>query len=92
IDTLLASGGLSKNSLFIQEHVDIIGCSINQPRESEWVLLDVAILGVVAAKKYLWLREAMKELNVTGMVCNSVISLIDIVSVGSICGFHFVTH
>nr|GEV05368.1 FGGY family of carbohydrate kinase [Tanacetum cinerariifolium]GEW35141.1 FGGY family of carbohydrate kinase [Tanacetum cinerariifolium] len=68
IDTLLASGGLSKNSLFIQEHADITGCSIIQPRESEAVLLDAAILRVVAAKKYPRLREAMKALNATGLV------------------------
>lgn len=29
IDTLFASGGLSKNSLFIQEHADIIGLSLS---------------------------------------------------------------
>ncbi|GJU20055.1 hypothetical protein Tco_1153397 [Tanacetum coccineum] len=52
IDTLLASSGLSKKSLFIQEHANIT---------------DATILGVVAAKKYLGLREAMKALNATGL-------------------------
>ncbi|GJY35992.1 FGGY family of carbohydrate kinase [Tanacetum coccineum] len=68
IESLLASGGLSKNSLFIQEHADITSCSIIQPWESESVLLDAAILGVVATKKYPGLREAMKALNVTSLV------------------------
>ncbi|PWA92856.1 FGGY family of carbohydrate kinase [Artemisia annua] len=68
IDTLLASGGLSKNSLFIQEHADITGCSIILPRESESVLLGAAILGAVAAKKYPGLRGAMKALNAAGLV------------------------
>ncbi|GJW29858.1 FGGY carbohydrate kinase domain-containing protein [Tanacetum coccineum] len=67
IDTLLASGGLSKNSLFIQEHADITGCSIILPRESESVLLGAAILGAVAAKKYPGLRGAMKALNAAGL-------------------------
>ena len=29
IDTLLACGGLSKNPLFLQEHVDIVGLSLS---------------------------------------------------------------
>nr|XP_043630602.1 FGGY carbohydrate kinase domain-containing protein-like [Erigeron canadensis] len=68
IDTLLASGGLSKNALFIQEHADIIGCPIILPRESESVLLGAAILGAVAAKKYSGIRGAMKALNAAGQV------------------------
>ncbi|XP_024959289.1 FGGY carbohydrate kinase domain-containing protein isoform X1 [Cynara cardunculus var. scolymus] len=68
IDTLFASGGLSKNSLFIQEHADIIGCRIILPRENESVLLGAAILGAVAAKKYSSLREAMKALNAAGQI------------------------
>ncbi|XP_076902698.1 uncharacterized protein LOC143557530 [Bidens hawaiensis] len=68
IDTLFASGGLSKNSLFIQEHADIIGCPIILPRESESVLLGAAILGAVASKKYSTLRHAMKALNAPGQV------------------------
>ncbi|GJR86531.1 hypothetical protein Tco_0210542 [Tanacetum coccineum] len=83
IDTLLASGGLSKNSLFIQEHADITGSKylkdfkvismcytgfpIILPWESESVLLDVAILGAFVAKKYLGLRGAMKALNAAGL-------------------------
>ncbi|GMI92878.1 hypothetical protein like AT4G30310 [Hibiscus trionum] len=66
IDTLLACGGLSKNPLFIQEHADIIGCPIILPRESESVLLGAAILGAVAAKKYICLKEAMKALSAAG--------------------------
>lgn len=68
IDTLLACGGLSKNSLYIQEHADILGCPIVLPRESESVLLGAAILGAVASKKYLSLIEAMKALNAAGQV------------------------
>ncbi|CAK9325758.1 unnamed protein product [Citrullus colocynthis] len=68
INTLLACGGLAKNSLFIQEHADIIGCPIILPRESESVLLGAAILGAVAARKYSTLQEAMKALNAAGQV------------------------
>ncbi|XP_068464072.1 uncharacterized protein [Phaseolus vulgaris] len=68
ISTLLACGGLSKNSIFIQEHADIIGCPIILPRESESVLLGAAILGAVATRKYHNLGEAMKALNAPGEV------------------------
>eukprot|EP00257_Ricinus_communis_P019762 XP_015578845.1 FGGY carbohydrate kinase domain-containing protein-like isoform X2 [Ricinus communis] len=68
IDMLLACGGLSRNPVFVQEHVDIIGCPIVLPRESESVLLGAAILGAVAAKKYASLSEAMRALNAAGQV------------------------
>ncbi|KAL3643239.1 hypothetical protein CASFOL_014054 [Castilleja foliolosa] len=68
IDTLLACGGLTKNSLFIQEHADITGYPIVLPRENESVLLGAAILGAVASKKYSTVREAMKALNAAGQV------------------------
>lgn len=68
IDTILACGGLSKNSLFVQEQADIIGFPIILPRESESVLLGAAILGSVAARKYSRLNEAMKALNAAGQV------------------------
>ncbi|ONK78897.1 uncharacterized protein A4U43_C01F770 [Asparagus officinalis] len=68
IDTLLACGGLSKNPVYVQEHADIVGCTIILPRENESVLLGAAILGAVAAKKYPSLHEAMKALNAAGQV------------------------
>ncbi|CAA0837323.1 FGGY family of carbohydrate kinase [Striga hermonthica] len=68
INTLLACGGLTKNSLFIQEHADITGYPIVLPRENESVLLGAAIIGSVASKKYPTVREAMKALNASGQV------------------------
>nr|ATG70953.1 FGGY family of carbohydrate kinase [Thuja plicata] len=68
IDTLLACGGLSKNSLYIQEHADIIGFPVILPRERESVLLGAAILGAVSAKNYNTLQDAMKALNAPGQV------------------------
>lgn len=68
IDTLLACGGLAKNSLYIQEHADITGCPIILPRENESVLLGAAVLGAVAAKKFPGVRDAMKALNAAGKV------------------------
>ncbi|KAJ0984228.1 hypothetical protein J5N97_002584 [Dioscorea zingiberensis] len=68
IDTLLACGGLAKNPLYIQEHADIVGCSIILPKENESVLLGAAILGAVASKQYPSLHDAMKALNAAGQV------------------------
>ncbi|KAM0933793.1 putative ribulokinase [Dioscorea sansibarensis] len=68
IDTLLACGGLAKNPLYIQEHANIVGCSIILPKENESVLLGAAILGAVASKQYPSLHDAMKALNAAGQV------------------------
>lgn len=68
IDTLLACGGLSKNKLYIQEHANVVGCSVSLPRENEAVLLGAALLGSVAAKKFGSLREAMVALSAPGLV------------------------
>ncbi|KAJ3679222.1 hypothetical protein LUZ60_017233 [Juncus effusus] len=68
INTLLACGGLAKNSLYIQEHADIIGFPIILPRENESVLLGAAVLGAVASKKHNTIRSAMKALNAPGQV------------------------
>ncbi|XP_048538315.1 FGGY carbohydrate kinase domain-containing protein [Triticum urartu] len=68
IDTLLACGGLAKNSLYIQEHADIIGCPIILPRENESVLLGASVLGAVAAKKFSGIHNAMKSMNAAGKV------------------------
>ncbi|KAH7671758.1 FGGY carbohydrate kinase pentulose kinase protein [Dioscorea alata] len=68
IDTLLACGGLAKNPLYIQEHANIVGCSIILPKENESVLLGSAILGAVASKQYPSLHDAMKALNAAGQV------------------------
>lgn len=48
--------------------VNLAGCPIILPRESESVLLGAAILGAVAAKSYPSLHDAMKALNAAGQV------------------------
>ncbi|KAL2612736.1 hypothetical protein R1flu_024428 [Riccia fluitans] len=68
VDTFIACGGLSKNRIFLQEHADILGCPVMLPRETECVLLGAAILGAVAAKKYVCIDSAMMGLNAPGLV------------------------
>jgi ribulose kinase len=54
--------------VFIQEHANIVGCPVALPREKESVLLGAAVLGAVAAKKFVSIREAMMALNAPGLV------------------------
>ncbi|KAF4351748.1 hypothetical protein F8388_008758 [Cannabis sativa] len=58
IDTILAWGGLAKLIIHSRK------CSYN----CEYVLLGVAILGSVAARKYSSVHDAMKALNAAGQV------------------------
>jgi FGGY-family pentulose kinase len=48
IDTIIATGGDTKNPLFVREHADITGCRVVLSREPEAVLLGAATLGAVA--------------------------------------------
>ena len=68
IDTLLACGGDSKNSVFVREHADATGCRIVLPREPEAVLLGAALLGAVAAGRFASVVEAMGAMNAAGAV------------------------
>ena len=49
IETLIATGGDTKNPVFVREHADITGCRIALPQEAEAVLLGSAMMGAVAA-------------------------------------------
>lgn len=49
IKTLFASGGDTKNPVFLREHADATQCRIVLPKEPEAVLLGSAILGAVAS-------------------------------------------
>ncbi len=51
IDTILACGGDTKNSVFIREHADITGCRVIIPREPESVLLGAAMLAAAATEE-----------------------------------------
>ncbi len=59
IETLIASGGDTKNPVFLREHADITGCKIVLPHASEGVLLGSAILGAVAAGAHPSIEQAM---------------------------------
>ncbi len=66
IDTILASGGGTRNPVFLREHADATGCRIVLPREEDAVLLGAAILGRVASNGGAGLREAMSAMTAPG--------------------------
>lgn len=49
VGTLVVSGGLARNDLFLRETADICGCPVVVPETPEPVLLGAAMLGAVAA-------------------------------------------
>lgn len=68
IDQISATGGGTKNELFLNQHADICGCKIILPKESEAVLLGSAVLASVAAGTYSSVKEAMTSMNHQGEV------------------------
>lgn len=68
IDTILASGGFTKNPVFLREHADATGCRIVLPEEPEAVLLGAAILGAVAGGAYATIQEGMAAMTRAGRI------------------------
>lgn len=66
IDTILATGGSTKNPVFLREHANATGCRILLPAEPDSVLLGAAILGAVASGAYTDLRQAMAQMSHAG--------------------------
>lgn len=66
IETIIATGGGTKNPLFLQTHADVTGCEIVLPRESEAVLLGAAMLAAVAGGAFDTVPEAMEEMSGLG--------------------------
>ena len=68
IDTILASGGGTKNPVFLREHADATGCRIVLPREPEAVLLGAAVLGAVASGIAPSVRAGMSAMTGAGRI------------------------
>lgn len=66
IDTILATGGSTKNPVFLREHANATGCRILLPAEPDSVLLGAAILGAVASGTYTDLPQAMARMSHAG--------------------------
>jgi FGGY-family pentulose kinase len=59
ISTIIATGGDTKNPVFVREHADATGCRVVLPKTTEAVLLGSAILGAVASGRQASVLEAM---------------------------------
>ena len=68
IDTILASGGFTRNPVFLREHADATGCRIVLPEEPEAVLLGAAILGAVAAGAHATVQDGMAAMTRAGRI------------------------
>lgn len=66
INTIMASGGGTKNPIFVQEHANATGCTMLLAEESESMLLGSAMMGTVAAGVYDSLPEAMNAMSRIG--------------------------
>ncbi len=66
IDTIMASGGGTKNPIFVQEHANATGCAMLLPEESEAMLLGSAMMSTVAAGVFDGFPEAMSAMSRTG--------------------------
>ncbi len=66
IDTIIACGGDTKNTLFVQEHANATNCKVLLPEEREAVLLGSAMLGAVAAELYPDIATAMGKMSRVG--------------------------
>jgi len=62
IDTVIATGGDSKNPVFLREHADATGARILLPKEPEAVLLGSAMLAACASGHFASVVEAMTRM------------------------------
>ncbi|MGR3804190.1 FGGY-family carbohydrate kinase [Marinibacterium profundimaris] len=62
VDTLVVSGGLARNTLFLRENADATGCRVIVPDQPEPVLLGCAMLAAVAAGDRPDLETAMSDM------------------------------
>jgi FGGY-family pentulose kinase len=63
IDTIVVSGGLARNGLFLRENADATGCTLLVPDTPEPVLLGSAMMGAVAYGQYPDLPAAMAAMS-----------------------------
>jgi FGGY-family pentulose kinase len=66
INTVLATGGGTKNPVFLRVHADVTGCRIVLPAAREAVLLGAAILGSVACGDHSSVVAAMAAMSRAG--------------------------
>jgi len=68
IETVIATGGDSKNPIFLREHADATGARVLLPKEPEAVLLGSAMLAARAAGKFPSVIAAMTQMSAISSV------------------------
>lgn len=63
IDTIMLTGGLSKNPLFVQEHADVTNCRVIISNEPDSMLLGTGMLAAVASGDFASIPAAMSALD-----------------------------
>lgn len=63
IDTLVVSGGLARNRLYLREHADATGCTVLVPDQTEPVLAGSAMNAAAAAGAYGTIAQAMAAMS-----------------------------
>lgn len=66
IDTILVTGGGTKNPIWLREHADATGATLLLPAQSEAVLLGAAMLAASAAGLHPDLLSAMQKMSAIG--------------------------
>lgn len=69
-DLLMPSGGLTKNALFMQEHLNAMGLPAAMPQEEDAMLLAGAVTGSVASGVHTSFIEAMQAMNHYRVILN----------------------
>ena len=63
---VIACGGLSKNSLYVGTHADVLGLPVHLPVQEEAVLLGAGILGAAAGSAHPSIAVAMERMSAIG--------------------------
>ncbi|XP_052708342.1 FGGY carbohydrate kinase domain-containing protein-like isoform X2 [Crassostrea angulata] len=68
VEIIYMCGGLSKNSLYVETHANVLGLPVVLPLEEESVLVGSAVLGASASKDFSTIQDAMLSMCGEGTV------------------------
>lgn len=68
VEIIYMCGGLSKNSLYVETHANVLGLPVVLPQEEESVLVGSAVLGASASKDFSTIQDAMLSMCGEGTV------------------------
>lgn len=68
VEIIYMCGGLSKNSLYVETHANVLGLPVVLPLEEESVLVGSAVLGASVSKDFSTIQDAMLSMCGEGTV------------------------